>query len=135
MCFINWNWVFVYENLQVLWSLWRIVLSTTMDLYLTLFACDSLMTYGHIDSLMTIVLVVNYYCYYGAIKWKIFLVVFWWYIINVLMNDGIVMVHYFSLLVKIWNLLLLAQNMILCRFSNLLLLALCLWQCGIMQVL
>lgn len=48
-----------------------------MGLYLTFsFACDSLMTYGHIDSLMTIVLVVNYYCHPGAIKWKIFFVVF-----------------------------------------------------------
>jgi len=47
------------------------------------------------------------------------------------MNDGIVMVHYFSLLVKIWNLPLLAQNMILCRFNHLLLLALFLWQCGL----
>jgi len=40
------------------------------------FACDSLMTYGHIDCLMTIVLAVNYYDHSGAIKWKIFLVVF-----------------------------------------------------------
>jgi len=131
MCFIIWNWVSIWKFAGIVESLKNSIVNYNGPIFDFFFACDSLMTYGHIDSLMTIVLVVNYYCHSSGIKWKIFLVVFWWYIINVLMNDGIVMVHYFSLLVKIWNLPLLAQNMILCRFSHLLLLALFLWQCGL----